>query len=143
MSSKHILQEPTMTYGNTNDSFAFSLISLIRNGIGFQSFLDFVKNSPFNLQEWASFLHISERTMQRYQKTLHTFDTPQSEKIVQIAMLYNLGLEIFGNKQSFDTWLNTENIALGHIKPKSLLDNTFGIALLKDELQRIEYGTLA
>ena len=58
-------------------------------------------------------------------------------------MLYNLGTEIFGDKVKFDSWLESDNIALGGQKPKAFLDNTFGIGLLKDELIRIEQGVLA
>ena len=58
-------------------------------------------------------------------------------------MLFNLGAEIFGDKTRFDTWLGSDNIALGGQKPKTFLDNTFGIGLLKDELMRIEQGVLA
>jgi len=58
-------------------------------------------------------------------------------------MLYNLGTGIFGDKQRFDSWLESDNIALGGNKPKTYLDSTFGIGLLKDELIRIEHGVLA
>ena len=58
-------------------------------------------------------------------------------------MLYKKGTEVFGTKEKFNSWIETENLALGKIKPKQLLDNTFGINLLKDELTRIEYGVLA
>jgi uncharacterized protein (DUF2384 family) len=50
---------------------------------------------------------------------------------------------VFGDKERFNVWLNATNIALGNVKPKDLLDNTFGISLLKDELGRIEHGILA
>ena len=81
--------------------------------------------------------------MQRYKKEKKSFDPIYSEKILEVTLLYNLGAEVFGNKDKFNTWLETKNLALGRIKPKGLLDNTFGIGLLKDELTRIEYGTLA
>ena len=57
--------------------------------------------------------------------------------------MYKKGAEVFGNEPKFDLWLNTENLALGNIKPKSLFDSTFGINLLIDELTRIEHGVLA
>ena len=50
---------------------------------------------------------------------------------------------VFGNIENFSQWLNSKNIALGGVKPISLLDNTFGIMLLKDQLIRIEHGVLA
>jgi putative toxin-antitoxin system antitoxin component (TIGR02293 family) len=137
------LLDPRFSYAATDDNGVFSLIDLIRKGIRFASFLNFASRSPFTLGEWCGFLHVSERTMQRYQKDKRTFDSLQSEKIIEIALLYRKGGEVFGNQQKFDSWLDTENVALGKVKPKELLDSSFGINLLKDELMRIEYGVLA
>ena len=88
-------------------------------------------------------MHLSERTLQRYKTEKKTFDSIYSDKILQIAILYKLGTETFGDKANFDTWLETKSIALGGVKPKELLDNTFGISLVRDELNRIENGVLA
>ena len=71
------------------------------------------------------------------------FDTLQSEKILQIEMLYARGEEVFGDSEHFLIWLQTENLALGKIKPQDILDSGFGISLLMDELTRIEHGVLA
>ncbi len=136
----NILHEPAVAYGHTDDKGIFSLIRMIRNGISFRAFTEFVKSTPFSMSEWAGFLHISERTLHRYQKENHSFDAPRSEKILQVAMLYKHGMDVFGSKAAFDTWLDTEIISLGKIKPKSLLDSSFGISILKDELSRIEHG---
>jgi putative toxin-antitoxin system antitoxin component (TIGR02293 family) len=136
----NILQEPAVAYGHTDDRGIFSIIRMVRRGISFRSFTEFVKATPFSMAEWAGFLHISERTLHRYQKENQSFDAPRSEKILQIAMLYKHGMEVFGSKEAFDTWLDTEIISLGKIKPKSLLDSSFGISILKDELSRIEHG---
>jgi putative toxin-antitoxin system antitoxin component (TIGR02293 family) len=81
--------------------------------------------------------------MQRHKREKKSFDPIYSDKILQITLLYNSGMEVFGDKGKFNTWLETQNLALGGIKPKELLDNTFGIGLLKDELTRIEHGVLA
>ena len=58
-------------------------------------------------------------------------------------LIYKLGVNVFGDKEKFISWSETKNLALGGVKPKELLDNTFGISLLKDELTRIEHGILA
>jgi uncharacterized protein (DUF2384 family) len=55
----------------------------------------------------------------------------------------NLMGGIVGDTEKFNLWLDSNNLALGGIKPKSLFDSTFGINLLKDELIKIEYGVLA
>lgn len=137
------VNEEAMVYNAIENRNAFSLINLIRSGIRFTMFKSIADKSSFSFAEWSDFLHLSERTMQRYQKEKKSFDPIYSEKIIEITMLYNYGKEVFGDKKNFDHWLQTENIALGKRTPKELLDSTFGIRLVKDELTRIEHGVLA
>jgi len=119
------------------------LITTTRKGIPFNIFTEMTKESPFSLDEWSGFLNLSERTMQRYKKEKKAFDPIHSERIMEITMLYNRGTEVFGNHTKFDLWLNSTNIAMGGVKPKDLLDSTFGIGMLRNELIRIEHGVLA
>ncbi|MEI6750272.1 MAG: type II toxin-antitoxin system Xre/ParS family antitoxin [Bacteroidales bacterium] len=139
----NILEESAITYGTVDDANVFRLIDTIRAGINFPVFNTIAKQSSFTLNEWSVFLHLSERTMQRYQKEKKTFDASSSEKIMEILLLTRLGAEVFGSSEKFTSWLETKNVALGSKKPKEFLDNTFGIGLLKDELTRIEHGILA
>jgi putative toxin-antitoxin system antitoxin component (TIGR02293 family) len=135
--------DPLVVYTTLSDGNARTLIDLTRKGVGFQSFTGLVARSPFNFSEWASFLHISDRTLMRYKKENRAFDPLVSEKIIEIALLFNKGKEVFGETSKFNHWLETENVALGKIKPSVLLDSTFGISLLNDELNRIEQGILS
>ena len=137
------LLDQRLTYNSIDDKDIFFLIKTIRKGIKYSSFMLFIEDSPFSLIEWSGFLHLSERTMQRYKKESKLFDPIYSEKIVEIMLLYKFGVEVFGSKEKFNNWIETKNLSLGGIKPKELLDNTFGIGLIKDELTRIEYGILA
>ena len=135
--------DPMVSYGSGDEIKAISLVEMVRNGVRFDAFDTFANRSPFSLHEWSGYLHLSERTMQRYRSEKKIFDPLQSEKIIEIALFYNKGVEVFGSAEKFDSWLETESLALGGIKPKMLLDNSFGINLLKDELTAIEYGILA
>jgi len=135
--------DPIVAYGSIDDINAMSLIKMVRNGIGFAAFDTFANKSPFSINEWSTYLHLSERTMQRYRIEKRTFDPLQSEKIIEIALFYNKGVEVFGSTDKFNSWLETDNLALGGLKPKTLLDNSFGIGLLRDELTAIEFGILA
>lgn len=142
MKGKNQLKEPALVYNVSDSTDTFSLVKMVRNGIGFSVFSQLIKKIPFTIQEWSLYLHLSERTMQRYQKEEKKFDIVHSERIVQIAMLYNYGVSVFGNKENFDTWLNSKSVALAS-KPKELLDNVFGIELVNNELSRIEHGIFA
>jgi putative toxin-antitoxin system antitoxin component (TIGR02293 family) len=137
------ITQKNITYGSTDDKDVIHLIKATRLGVTFHLFITVANKTPFSLAEWAAYLKMSERTMQRHKREKKSFDPIYSDKILQITLVYNLGTEVFGDKEKFNTWLETQNLALGGIKPKELLDNTFGIGLLKDELTRIEHGVLA
>lgn len=109
----------------------------------YATFADIQKELPLKTGDWSNILHLSERTLQRYKKEKIDFAPIYSEKVLEIKLLFNKGVEVFGNIENFSQWLISKNIALGGVKPLSLLDNTFGIMLLKDQLTRIEHGVLA
>jgi putative toxin-antitoxin system antitoxin component (TIGR02293 family) len=134
---------PDVSMGNVDDNTILYVIREVRKGIAYNSFTNAVKNVPLTLKEWSGILDLSERTLQRYKKDKRAFDTLQSEKIVQVTLLIRYGRDVFGDENKFNLWLNTENLSIASVKPKELLDSSFGIDLLKDELTRIENGILA
>ena len=137
------VEEPVAVYLQSfADAGIFHLMDVAKRGISFRSFNNLSRKFPFSMQNWADFLHISGKTLSRYQKEEKTFDEQQSEKILQIEILYAKGSEVFGSSDYFLTWLQTENLALGKVKPQDLLSSSFGISLLMDELTRIEHGVL-
>ena len=143
MSKNNIVSESYITYRTADDSSVLALINTAREGIQYALFNSLLQKSPFTLNEWTKFLHLSERTMQRLKSEKRVFDPVSSEKILELTMLYKLGHEVFGNKEKFSLWLNRNNVALGNKAPKELLDSSFGADLVKDELHRIEHGVLA
>jgi putative toxin-antitoxin system antitoxin component (TIGR02293 family) len=60
-----------------------------------------------------------------------------------IELLYKKGIEVFGEEENFYAWMDFKSIPLGGVKPKDLLDTSFGINMIRDELGRIEHGILA
>ena len=143
MTNKFELKEPLITYATLDDRNAYTLINAVKQGINFSFFERLAKNIPFTIREWSSFLHLSERSLQRYKKDKGTFNSTSSEKIIEIIMLNKYGKDVFGDQENFNIWLLTKNVALGGIKPKELLDSSFGIQILKNELTCIEHGVLA
>ena len=137
------VNEPMVSYGYTDDSTVLSIMDMIRVGVKFSQFNEITKKIPFTLTEWSKFLHLSERTIQRYQQENKTFEPLQSEKITQLTMLANYGAEVLGSSELFFTWINSNNVALGGVMPKMFLDNSFGIEYIKNELGRISHGVLS
>lgn len=142
--SVSILEDVFVAYGEpVIPSSVFDIINTVREGLRYTIFQKIAKKMPFTMVEWSQYLHISDRTMLRYKNDNAAFDALQSDKIFQLSLLYDKGVEVFGEGAFFNIWLDTNNIALGGAKPKDLLDNSFGINLLNDELLRIEHGVLA
>jgi putative toxin-antitoxin system antitoxin component (TIGR02293 family) len=122
---------------------SFDLTNMVREGVPFPYFNNLSNQIHFGLEEWSSYLHLSERTIQRYKKENKSFDPLYSERILQIELLYKKGIVVFGVADNFYTWMDTISIPLGSVKPKDLLDTGFGIEAIYDELGRIEFGVLA
>ena len=99
--------------------------------------------SAFTVQDWSQFLHLSEDTLRRYEKLKKIFGPMQSDRILQILMLDKRGIEVFGEAQRFSNWVRTNIPALGGARPFDLIESSFGISLLMDELGRIEHGIFA
>jgi putative toxin-antitoxin system antitoxin component (TIGR02293 family) len=130
-------------YKFIDDEDETNLVSMAREGVTFYKLTKLSDRIHMSLQEWADYLHISERTIQRYKKENKTFDPIHAERIVVIELLYKKGIGVFGIEDNFYTWMDSKSIALGGVKPKELLDTSFGITMVYDELGRIEHGIFA
>ncbi|OCX50756.1 hypothetical protein BEL04_18660 [Mucilaginibacter sp. PPCGB 2223] len=136
------MKEPKK-YPILSDADPEELVNIVRDGVAFPYFVKLSDKLHFTFEEWSSYLHLSERTIQRYKKESKTFDPIYSERIIQIELLYKRGSEVFGSEASFNTWMESNIVALGNVKPKELLDTSFGIQSIMDELGRIEHGVFA
>jgi putative toxin-antitoxin system antitoxin component (TIGR02293 family) len=116
---------------------------LIRQGIPYSLFNSINLLSPLTQQDWAAILNISTKSLNRYRVLSKHFKPIQSEKIIEISEVLELGLEVFGSLEKFDHWLKTPNFALGKFIPLDLLKDSYGKDLVMGELTRINYGILA
>ncbi len=71
------------------------------------------------------------------------YDKEVSERLFEIAEVYAKGFEVFGNEKKFARWLNKKSIVLGNQTPFSLLDTSYGVQLILNEIERIDYGIFA
>ncbi|HBK71086.1 MAG TPA: antitoxin [Flavobacteriaceae bacterium] len=117
------------------------IVHSIRKGISFSFFNKIKNNSPFTDIEWADFLNISTKSLQRYKNEKRfVFKPIHSEKIIELAEVTNFGNSVFDTTKDFYSWLNTTSIALGSMKPLELLKNSYGKEMVMEELNRIDQG---
>lgn len=115
------------------------IISLARRGFPKKSLLALAKIISLNIQELANILHISERTLQRYEDDA-IIKTEYAEKAVELARLYTRGEEVFGSIDKFKLWVKTPSLVFNGEAPVSFLDTSAGFDMVFNELGRIEHG---
>lgn len=119
------------------------IIFAIRTGIPYSLFDLIQEYTPFSESDWANFLDISTKSLQRYRvSSEHHFKPIHSEKIIEMAEVTNVGLDVFGNMEKLRLWFNTPNYALGSLKPIELLKDSYGKEMVISELTRINHGIL-
>lgn len=118
------------------------MILIIREGLPYSFFNLILHYTPFSENDWANFLEISTKSLQRYKQSSKNFKPIQSEKIIEMAEVTNVGLDVFGDMEKFKLWLDTPNYSLGNLKPIELLKDSYGKEMVISELTRINYGIL-
>jgi putative toxin-antitoxin system antitoxin component (TIGR02293 family) len=118
------------------------LYELSRSGLPKKALLSLIANLNISIRSMALLLNITERTIQR-KKDTELLDVTTSEQLLQIAEVFSRGTEVFGSTEDFQTWVNSENKALGNKKPMEFLCSRFGAQMVLDILGRIEHGIVA
>ncbi len=120
------------------------IIQAIRTGLPYKIFQQIKRFTPFTDEDWAEYLDLSTKTLQRYRddndfhfKSIHT------EKIFELAEVTNFGIEVFGSSEKFYSWLNVPSFALNGYKPGELLKDSYGKEMVMAELNRIKHGIFA
>lgn len=117
------------------------IIEAIRSGISHQLFEILADYVPLQEADWVQVLGVSSKTLQRYKASgQHVFSSIHSEKIIEMAEVTFMGIEVFGDVEKFKLWLNTPSYALGGYKPKELLISSYGKEMVLGELTRVHYG---
>ena len=120
----------------------FDIINIARKGFSKSILLTLAKKISLNIQELATILHISERTLQRYEDDA-IIKTEYAEKAVELARLYTRGEEVFGSLDKFKIWIKTPSVIFKGDAPVTILDTSAGFDLVFKELGRIEHGIFA
>lgn len=117
----------------------FLSIQETRKGIDKAAFQKVVKQTNLSFKEFASYLHVSGRSIQS-KKEHEKLSIKVAEHTLFIKKLYELGVNIFGNTERFNQWMKTPNPTLGNEIPKSFLDTIPGIMFLENKLNEIAHG---
>jgi putative toxin-antitoxin system antitoxin component (TIGR02293 family) len=131
-----VVNEPNVFYGNVRTTSALKEFT-------YNDFKKIADKIPFSLAEWATILHVSERTLQRYAKNNSSFAPINSERIALIEKVLQEAKTTFGNTNKFYDWIRRNPYMLeGNLSIHSL--STFeGIQNVLTQLGRIQHGIFA
>jgi putative toxin-antitoxin system antitoxin component (TIGR02293 family) len=135
------IQYDVVNYNSVANPNVYQIVDSINSGVSINKFEEIRRGSPLNEQEWADVLNLSLRTLQRNKKEKDFLFKPiHSEKILELAEVFDYGIEVFEDKKIFYRWLNAKNRSLDNHKPSDLIKNSYGKELVMQELNKIEHG---
>ncbi len=109
----------------------------------YNEFKKIAEKTPFTQAEWASILHLSERTLQRYAKNNGSFAPINAERALQLEKVIKEGEFTFGKVENFYNWLKRNPYMLeGNLSFDSLTSYE-GIQKVLTQLGRIQHGLFA
>jgi putative toxin-antitoxin system antitoxin component (TIGR02293 family) len=117
----------------------FDVINNIREGIPREAVNLVLEKTSISRNQLSHILHISTRQLNRYEHD-ERLSAEQSGFLYEFSRIYVRGLDIFGDKETFEKWLQRPQMALGEQGPLNLLDTTEGSRVVNDLLSQVEYG---
>ena len=130
---ENILNEPMQVY------HSIKIIPAVLD-FPYRKFDKIARQIAFTQKEWASILHLSEKTLQRYAKDNKSFEGIYVDRILQMQELIEMGLDTFTSTEALYRWLKRDKPVLGELLTFDSLKNSRGIQLIIDQLGRIQHG---
>ncbi|MBC3785783.1 type II RES/Xre toxin-antitoxin system antitoxin [Spirosoma utsteinense] len=125
----------------THDQTALIISAL--KGVSATRFFEAADLTGYKREQLAEVFDTSLKTFQRYEREQKKLNPQDSEKVLKIMALFQLGESVFGSADAFRRWMDKPAYGLGNQIPFDLLHTSGGIDLILDEVVRIEYGDLA
>ncbi len=111
----------------------------IRDGFPHSAVKGLLDSSGLSLQEIASALDLSLRSLQR-RKSEGRLARYESDRLYRLARLVALADYFLGDHQLAIDWLKRPNYVLGGVAPLSIVDTELGARQVENVLGRIGYG---
>ena len=108
----------------------------------YKKFEKIANKVPFTQKEWASILHLSEKTLQRYAKDNKSFEGIYVDRILKMQELIEMGLDTFSDPEAFYRWLKRDKPILGILLNFSGLLTGDGIQEHINAIGRMQHGIL-
>jgi putative toxin-antitoxin system antitoxin component (TIGR02293 family) len=116
--------------------------ALIRKGIPYAK-VRLVKTA-LNLtdNEFADYLGISLRTLQRKRDSHKALSIPESDRLYRMAKIYALAVIVLEDEEMARKWLHRPQRGLGGKVPIQVIQTEAGAQEVEDLLEKLEFGVL-
>ncbi len=119
-------------------------IAIIRMGLPYTSIEAISENADLPIKTVLQILGVPQTTYNKRKREKHLLSSQNSELVLVLTELVAFGKEVFnGEVEKFHRWLRKPNMSLGGARPDSFFDSLTGIQIVKNALNRIEYGNFA
>jgi len=108
----------------------------------YKKFEKIANKVPFTQKEWASILHLSEKTLQRYSKDNKSFEGIYVDRILKMQELIEMGLDTFTSPEAFYRWLKRDKPMMGILLTFSDLLSGEGIQEHINAIGRMQHGII-
>ena len=91
--------------------------------------------------KFASLIGVSSRTLARWDDD-SAIGVMASKTLLEVDKLSKKGIDIFGSAELYKDWLLKPNTAIGDVPPMDTLTEPYGVELVEDALEAMEYGNI-
>jgi putative toxin-antitoxin system antitoxin component (TIGR02293 family) len=110
-------------------------------GLPYKSIKPLAQYLKLSQEQLSQLLGCSPRTLSRWSDD-HPIGALGSKLMIDLDELVAHGFEILGDAEALSMWLQQSNQALGDHTPISLATTPYGISLVKDAMNALEYGNV-
>lgn len=117
------------------------ILNLIDSGSINSSYLQKLKSlSKVSDKIISNWLNINVKTFRAHKNSNLAIKEDIQEHIIILISLIKHGIDVFGDIENFNKWLETENFHFGGKAPTDYLNTISGIKFTDDRLVGMEYG---
>ncbi|HEY3403771.1 MAG TPA: antitoxin Xre/MbcA/ParS toxin-binding domain-containing protein [Ohtaekwangia sp.] len=110
-------------------------------GLTLKAVRSLVEFLGYSQDQFASIIGFSTRTVSRWADDAH-IGVLGSKALIDMDELIGYGIDVMGDQASFKQWLDQPNQALGDLRPIELLLKPYGVALVHDAVEALEFGNV-
>ncbi|HWQ54743.1 MAG TPA: antitoxin Xre/MbcA/ParS toxin-binding domain-containing protein [Bryobacteraceae bacterium] len=118
------------------------LAEAVREGLPHAALESVTRLLGLSVEALSSSLALSKRTLSR-RRTQERLSTVESDRLLRLARVAAMAVQVLGNEQKASEWLKRPNRALANATPLSELDTDPGARAVEQLLGRIEHGVFS